>query len=119
MTIRDKRYERGEVVAVMGFTPVRQELDATEAVPHSSSKLVIDVVYNINIPRGVNAMLVQAITQNIRYTISQNSSPSKTSGFRLTAGNDPLVIPIDPQTSELRFVAEAAGAMLEYQFGVI
>jgi hypothetical protein len=119
MTVRHKKYEKGSVVSVMGFTPPRQEGDLWVPVPHSSSEIDEGDLYTINIPVGVNAMLVQALDQNIRYTLSPGAPPSATSGFRLTAGNDPLVIPISPITSQLIFTSEADGAMLEFQFGVI
>ena len=119
MTIRDKRFESGQVVSVMGFTPARLEGNEWVPIPHSSSDIDEGDLYTINIPRGINAMLVQAITQNIRYTLSPGANPSADSGFRLTAGNDPLAIPIDPNTSQLIFTAEADGARLEFQFGVI
>lgn len=118
LTERRRRPE-SKVVFVAGFLPCTQELNAWEAQPHSSTDLAVNVVHNVNIPPNVNAILVQALGEDIRYTLSQNSLPSATSGFRLTAGNDPLVIPVDPKVTQLQFYAEGAGARLEMQFGVI
>lgn len=60
-------------------------------------------------------LLVQAIDQNIRYTLD-GALPTATFGFRLTAGNDPIAIPVGPK-STLRFVEETATAVLEYVWG--
>ena len=65
---------------------------------------------------GVHEVLVQALDQNIRYTLG-NAAPSATSGFRLTAGNDPIAIPLVAGRTRLRLVEEAAGATLEWQYG--
>lgn len=105
-------------VVIHPFIPSRQQGDAFEIEPHSSSTLSNVAIANINVPSGVNAMMVQAISQNIRYTISPNSNPSTTSGFRLTAGNDPIIIPIADGFTQPRFIAEVAGAILEFQFGI-
>lgn len=102
-------------VSIFGFRPIWRENDHTQLYAHQTTVLNANI-NNINIPKGVNAVLVQAITQNIRYTLGGN--PSATSGFRLTAGNDPIAIPV-VEGMTLRFVREAAGAQLEMQFGVM
>lgn len=96
------------------FTPVWQESDHTVLYDHQSDTLAVGVVETISIPKGVNAILVQAINQNIRYVLV--GAPSPTSGFRLTAGNDPIAIPV-VEGMTVQFVPEIAGASLEMQFG--
>lgn len=87
--------------------------DAEGNMPHGSSVIGAAIV-EINIPSDAYGILVQATDQNIRYTLTGNN-PSVVSGFRLTAGNDPLLIGLTDNTI-LRFVAEAAGARLEYMW---
>lgn len=68
-----------------------------------------------NVVPPISKIIVQAIDQNIRYTLD-GSDPTPTFGFRLTATNDPITLGIGPNTS-LRFVEEAATAVLTYVFG--
>ena len=100
------------------FVPVWQQGDHGILYPHTTTALTIVDLTVMNIEKGVNALLVQAVGQNIRYTLTDQADPSQTSGFRLTAGNDPIVIPIINLTG-MRFacIAEAAGAILEMQQG--
>jgi hypothetical protein len=60
-------------------------------------------------------LIVQAIDENIRYTLD-GALPTATFGFRLTAGNDPIAIPVGPNT-RLTFVEESATAVLQYIWG--
>jgi hypothetical protein len=111
------KFKKTNPVVIHPFIPSRQEADSREIEPHSSSALSTLVVNKLNIPKGVNSVLAQAITQNIRYTLSPNSNPSTVSGFRLTAGNDPIAIPIADGYTVLRVIAETDGAILEFQYG--
>jgi len=63
----------------------------------------------------VDRIIVQAFDQNIRYTLD-GAAPTPTFGFRLTATNDPIMIPLGPDTL-LRFIEEAATAILSYVWG--
>ncbi len=100
------------------FIPVWQQGDHTILYPHTQTVLVLGVLEIMNIEKGVNALLVQALEQNIRYTLTDQADPTATSGFRLTAGNDPIAIPIINLTGmRFAFTAEAAGAVLEMQQG--
>lgn len=60
-------------------------------------------------------ILVQAFDQNIRFTLD-GAAPLPTFGFRITSGNDPIIIPIGPDTI-LQFVEEAATATLQFVWG--
>jgi hypothetical protein len=82
---------------------------------HMVTPLTTVDVSEITVPKGVRGILVQAEDQNIRYTITDASSPSQTSGFILIAGNDPLLISV-LQNQVIRFIAEAAGAILQLQY---
>lgn len=63
----------------------------------------------------VSRIIVQAFDQNIRYTLD-GSDPTTSFGFRLTATNDPILIPLGPNTT-LKFVEEAATAILSFVWG--
>ena len=60
-------------------------------------------------------LMVQAFTQNVRYTID-GSAPTPTFGFRLTAGNDPTILDYGPDTI-IQVIEEAATAILAYCWG--
>lgn len=101
------------------FVPSLQETDHYAVDGHRTSVLALaDSVLEINIPKGCNAVLAQAVDQNINYTLS-GTDPESDSGFVLIAGNDPLVIPIDAVRTILKFHAAADDARLELQFGII
>ena len=68
----------------------------------------------ILIPKHARGILVQALTQNIRYTLD-GINPTTTRGYRLTAGNDPIYIELDGRI-KFKVIAETAGAVLEYEF---
>jgi len=53
--------------------------------------------------------------QNLRFTLD-GSAPTPAFGFRLTAGRDPIMITLGPDTV-VQFIEEAAGAILEYVWG--
>lgn len=68
-----------------------------------------------NVTPPAYALIVFALTQSVRYTLD-GSAPTPTIGFRITAGNDPIVITFGPNTT-IRMVEEAATAVLDYQWG--
>lgn len=98
------------------FVPTWQQGDHQVLTVHTETAISNVAITTVNIEKGVNALLVQAIDQNIRYVLV--GTPSATSGFRLTAGNDPIVIPVI-EGMTVQFIAEAAGASLQMQTGRI
>jgi hypothetical protein len=90
------------------FTPAANQTHQSSPVPAA--------VIEPNIPQGVYEIRMQAVTQNVRYTLD-GTDPTPTSGFVLVAGNDPITIPIIIGRTRLKFIQAAAGAILEYQFG--
>ena len=72
-------------------------------------------VLTLNIPKGATEIVVQAVEENIRMTMD-NTLPSATVGFQLVAGNVPVRIIITERTT-LRFIREADGAYLQYEYG--
>lgn len=63
---------------------------------------------------GANKLMVQALAQNIRYTLN-GLTPTAAIGFRLTAGNDPIVIDMIKGATP-QFFRESSGAILEYEW---
>lgn len=66
-------------------------------------------------PTGTDVLIVQAITQNIRFTLSPDSAPTATTGFRILAANECSLIEMSGNTVP-KFIAESSGAVLQYQW---
>lgn len=66
-------------------------------------------------PTGATKLLIQALTQDVRYTLD-NSTPSSTNGFLMVADDPPLLIPLGPDTI-VKIIQDAAGAEVQYQWG--
>lgn len=84
------------------------------AVPHTRYALGVNIL-TLNIPLHAETVLVQALTQNIRYTLN-GTNPSVDSGFQLKAGDPPRLLRIGKYTV-LKFFREASGAVLELEYG--
>lgn len=73
-------------------------------------------VFSPVMPAGtVKFLMVQALTQNIRFTLSNGQIPSATMGFQLVAGDFPVLIPMGTAFTP-QFFRETSGAILEYQW---
>lgn len=68
----------------------------------------------LTIPAGATGVYVQALTQNINFTM-EGTTPTSTVGFTLVANDPVLAIPITTRTV-LKFIEVAASATLKYQF---
>jgi hypothetical protein len=66
----------------------------------------------IDIPDNANAVLIQAISQNVRIKLSGAAAVGE--GFRITAGNDAVLIPLGGGSISVR--EETASGTVEYQF---
>jgi len=65
-------------------------------------------------PAGANAVLIQAETQNIRYTLD-GSTPTATLGFIIEAGKKELIdVPTSGMT--IKIIEEAASAKASWQW---
>ena len=80
----------------------------------ANSSLSNAVTLTNNDDEVVSGILVQALVQNIRYTLS-NTTPSSTVGFQLKAGDPPVRVDLDEGMS-IRFIEESASATLQYQW---
>lgn len=65
-------------------------------------------------PAGATQVLIQASGQNIRFTLD-NTAPTTTKGFLITAGSDPIIIAVPGETI-IQFIQVAATAVLQYQW---
>ncbi len=69
----------------------------------------------VHIPLHARSILMQALAQNIRYTLD-GTNPTTTTGYQLKAGDPPRLVELDGRIN-LKVIREAAGAVLEYEFG--
>lgn len=82
---------------------------------HQTLALGVDEHTLANEGAGARFILMQAIDQDIRYTLD-TSAPTTSHGFRMNADDPERLIPITSDTT-IRVIGEAAGAILEYQWG--
>ncbi|MBI1296672.1 hypothetical protein GC175_17085 [bacterium] len=95
-------------------TVIERALHFTPVGTHQTDDTV-SAATTLTPPNGANSVLLQALNQNVRYTLN-GTTPTATTGFRLTAGRDPVIVPMTEQTM-LRVIEEVAGAVLQYQWG--
>jgi len=72
-------------------------------------------VIELSIPISAKEIVLQAITQNIRMTLD-GTDPTTGRGFQIVAGDPERRIMLSNQT-RLKFIREANGAVLQYQYG--
>src|SRR5688572_10775987 len=97
----------GQRVAVEAdFKPLGAHIDGTAI---SSAVILSDTA-----PAGASKLLIQALTQNIRFTLD-GSVPTATTGFQLKAGDPPVLIPYGSGTI-ITVIEEAASADLQAQW---
>jgi hypothetical protein len=93
----------------MNFNPIGAHVDGT----------AISSAVTLSPPAGlatnVAKLLIQAGTQNIRYTLD-GTTPTATKGFRLVVGDPPIIIPIGGNTV-VKVIEETATADIQYQWG--
>lgn len=68
----------------------------------------------ISVPSGASKAMIQAVDQNIRYTLD-GSTPTATHGFQLAASNEPVLIPVGDGIT-LKMLEEAGAAELQIQW---
>lgn len=75
----------------------------------------LSTAQTITLPGGDVTIVMQAITQNIRYTLD-GTAPTSSKGFRLSASaTSPSRLEV-PENATMKFIEEAATAVLDYQF---
>lgn len=66
-------------------------------------------------PTGAHALLIQAITQNIRITFDGTTTPTATVGFQIRAGDPPAIVDV-PTGTTVKVIQETASATVQYQW---
>jgi hypothetical protein len=90
----------------LAFTPVGAH----------NSGLAISSAVSLTIPAGASKLMIQALTQNVRFTLDGTAATTSL-GFQLKAGDPPVIIPLAPLTPVVKVIEETATASLQYQFG--
>lgn len=80
-----------------------------------SSGATINVALVLTIPAGAGKVMMQALTQNVRYTLD-GTTPTATLGYQLKAADPPVILALGPRTV-ITVIEELATASLQYQFG--
>lgn len=93
----------------MSFNPIGAHNDGT------AISTAVTLTPPSGLAAGVARLLIQAIGQNVRYTLD-GTPPTATTGFQIVAGDPPIVIPIAPGTT-VKVIEEAATADIQYQWG--
>lgn len=96
---------KGDPRDTFEFSPVGSNINGTD----------ISSAETLTPPAGATKILIQAITQNLRYTLD-GTTPEAAVGFQLKAGDPPLLIPLGIGTS-LKVIEEAATCVPNYQWG--
>ena len=95
------------------FKPIRG-IDVAGMSAHQSVTLPNGTVWPFAPPAAARVIMMQALTQNIRYTLT-GSTPTATSGFQMKAGDPPILVNLDGVV--LKIICETNGAILQYELG--
>lgn len=90
--------------------------DTFEFEPSGSHNDGLDIssAETLTIPSTATKLLIQALTQNIRYTLD-GTTPTASKGFQIKAGDPAVLIPLG-NTTAIKVIEEAATADMQYQF---
>ena len=92
------------------FTPLKV-LTGDTHISHSLGATAL----TLSIPLHAGSVMMQALTQNIRYTLD-GTTPTASLGFQLKAGDAPILFKLTSKMT-LKFFREVSGAVLEYGYG--
>lgn len=93
------------IIDTFWFDPIGSHSDGT----------AINTAVVLTPPTGAKKLLIQALTQNIRYTLD-GTTPTASKGFQIKSEDPPIVIPVGPNTT-ITVIEEAATADMQYQWG--
>lgn len=79
---------------------------------HTSTALT-GAVTTLSVDSRATGVLIQAETQNVRYTLD-GTNPTSSLGFVLTADADPVIIPKNSDIT-IKVLRSASGAVIQYQ----
>lgn len=71
----------------------------------------LNTVKTPTLPAGCRKALVQAETQNVRYTVD-GTTPSSTNGILIIAGQAPVSITVEAGLDTIKFIEATASAKL-------
>lgn len=94
--------------------PKRVDFPALHSVGAHVADTDVAAVHTLTPPNGALHLLIQALEQNVRYTLD-GTDPTASVGFQLRAGDPPIII-IVPTNVTLKVIEETAGAVLQYQW---
>ena len=119
MTIASRPIQAGSqlpVVANSIFTPVGGHFPLNDASPVniSSATVISPGLFGIN--TTADKVEIQTTSQNVRFTLSEGSIPTATTGFQLKTTDPPLPITLTPGVV-LTVIEEAPTAAINFQFG--
>jgi hypothetical protein len=81
------------------------------------NSLSLTTVQTLTVPSGATQMIVQALSNNVRITVSADgTAPTASSGFQIKAGDPPSIVPLGSR-SIVKVVSESGTANFEYQYG--
>ena len=89
---------------MLRFDPIGSHADGTD----------ISSAATLTPADGATKLLIQALDQNVRLTLD-GTTPTASKGFKLVAGNAPVMIWTAGAT--VKVIEEAATADIEYQWG--
>lgn len=72
----------------------------------------LSAAQTIDVPHNANAVIIQALTQNVRLKLSGTATAS--AGFQVKAGDPAVLYPVGSAQISVR--EETASATVEYQF---
>lgn len=89
------------------------ELPRTPIGAHASNSSLSSAV-TLTCPSGATGLMLQALTQNIRYTID-STTPTASIGFQWPTGDVGRIIPMSPGQI-INIIQETSGAVIQYQW---
>jgi len=92
------------IATVLNFNPIGAHSDG----------LNITAVVELAVPEGATKIMLQAFTQNVRYTLD-GTDPTATLGFQLVASAPPVTLIVESRAT-VKVIEEAATADLQYQW---
>jgi hypothetical protein len=96
---------KGHPLDAPNFDPVGDHVDG----PDISSAVTLTA------PTGATKIMIQAVTQNIRYTLD-GTAPTTSVGFLLKADDPAVILPLGNNTT-IKVIQVAATADLQYLWG--
>jgi len=96
---------KGDWRESLEFVPLGAHVDGTD----------ISSAVSITIPDDATKLLIQSRTKALSFTLD-GTSPTSQKGFKLSADDPPLIIPLSNTTS-VKVIEEEATADIQYQFG--